>query len=113
MVSSDNDEDKNDVEKISQHTRSRTNSIATSKRTSSTTSLNSEKPDVNELNDDSDDQAQQAHELESSSKGKIKGPLLFHYLKSAEQPFLLFILFVLFLVAQFFASAADYWVAYW
>lgn len=52
-------------------------------------------------------------ELESSSKGKIKGSLLLNYFKAANQPILLGILIVLFLLAQILASAADIWVADW
>ncbi|KAJ6646999.1 ATP-binding cassette subfamily C member 4 [Pseudolycoriella hygida] len=52
-------------------------------------------------------------ELESSSKGMIKGSLLFRYFCSANQPMLLGVLVVLFFMAQIFASAADVWVAIW
>lgn len=65
-------------------------------------------------NDSADDvESAKMHDLEDSSKGKIGGSLLLHYFNSAEQPVVLFVLFVLFLLAQALASAADYWVAYW
>lgn len=52
-------------------------------------------------------------ELETSSKGKIEGPLLLNYFRSANQPILLGILIGLFLMAQILASASDVWVADW
>lgn len=52
-------------------------------------------------------------ELESSSKGKIKGSILLHYLKSSNIPGVTSILCALFAITQMFASVADVWVPYW
>lgn len=52
-------------------------------------------------------------ELESSSKGMVKGSLLLNYFKYANQPFTLIFLFASFLLAQTLASLADVWVSFW
>lgn len=52
-------------------------------------------------------------ELEASSRGKVKGPLLLNYFKSAKRPFTLALFISTFLLAQFLASSADIWVSYW
>lgn len=52
-------------------------------------------------------------ELEGSSKGKVKGSLLFHYFKSANRTWTLVFIIVAFLLAQIFASVADVWVSFW
>lgn len=62
---------------------------------------------------DTKEEIEKIHDLEDSTKGKIKGSLLMHYFRSAEQPVVLFTLFILFIIAQSLASGADYWVAYW
>lgn len=52
-------------------------------------------------------------ELEASSKGKVKGSLLFNYFKSTKQPCMLVIMVSTFILAQVLASIADVWVSYW
>lgn len=52
-------------------------------------------------------------ELESSSKGKFKGSAWINYYISAAHWSVLAIIFTLFLIAQFMASAADVWVSVW
>lgn len=108
----ENEEDTTSIASIKSPSanRSRSNSASITKRLGSKVSLQSEK---GAKDDENDEEKDKMHDLEESSEGKIKGPLLFHYFKSAEQPVRLFILFVLFLVAQVLASGADYWVAYW
>lgn len=69
---------------------------------------------ANEANHSVDDAADdKMHDLEDSSKGKVKGSLLMHYFNSAEKPVAFCVLIVLFLLAQALASGADYWVANW
>lgn len=51
--------------------------------------------------------------LEATSKGTVKGSLLKHYFMSGGHPVELFFIFLLFLLAQISASAADYWVSFW
>lgn len=52
-------------------------------------------------------------QLEKSSKGQIKGNILWLYLRAgASTPILVALLFV-FVVAQIVSSAADKWVQYW
>lgn len=52
-------------------------------------------------------------ELESSSKGMVKGSLLLSYFKYANRPFTLIFVFTSFLLAQALASLADVWVSFW
>lgn len=52
-------------------------------------------------------------ELESSSKGKVKGSLLLNYFKFAKRPCTLVFLIVSFMLAQALASCADVWVSFW
>lgn len=52
-------------------------------------------------------------ELESSSKGKVKGSLLLSYFKFAKRPCTLVFLIVSFMLAQALASCADVWVSFW
>lgn len=51
--------------------------------------------------------------LEASSRGTVKGSLLKHYFMSGGHPIELFVIFILFVMAQIMASAADYWVSFW
>lgn len=108
LVSSD-DKTENSAEAGSANV-SRRNS--TSKRTVSTTSLKIEAKE-DEKREPVEEKVEKAHDLEISSKGKIKGSLFLHYINSAEMPIGAFVLVVLFLFAQILASGADYWVAYW
>lgn len=52
-------------------------------------------------------------ELEESSKGKIKGPLILKYLQAAKRPFMLAFLVASILGTQLLANAADIWSSYW
>ncbi|XP_031639826.1 multidrug resistance-associated protein 4-like, partial [Contarinia nasturtii] len=54
-----------------------------------------------------------AIELEASSSGKIKGSLLFSYLKSSNIPCALLLLGALFVITQVITSTADIWVSLW
>lgn len=109
LTSSDNEESE-DITSIASADRSRSNSVTIPRRLGSRVSLHSEK---GEENRNDDEQNEKMHDLEESSKGKIKGPLILHYFRSAEQPVVLFVLFILFLLAQVLASGADYFIAYW
>lgn len=51
--------------------------------------------------------------LEASSKGKVKGSLAANYFKTGTHWSILFILGCSFILVQFLASAADYWVSVW
>lgn len=52
-------------------------------------------------------------ELESSSKGKVKGSMLWNYFKYAKQPCTLTFLAAGILLTQILESSADVWVSYW
>lgn len=52
-------------------------------------------------------------QMESSSKGAVKGSLMGNYFRSGGHPLVLFIVIVLFIMAQLLASASDYWVSFW
>lgn len=56
---------------------------------------------------------EQLQQLEQSSKGMVKGSVFSMYLRSGSNWFVLFIIMLMFIVTQFMASAADYWVSYW
>lgn len=111
MASADDDDDIKQNE--NEENLSRSNSLSSSKRINSIGSLNSVHSAKENEKDLIEEKVVQLQALESSSKGKVKGPLLINYLNSAEQPIILFILFIMFLLAQFLASGADFWVAYW
>lgn len=50
---------------------------------------------------------------EESSKGKVKGNLLFRYMSAGTNLFAVFILLGLFVLTQLAASGVDYWVNYY
>lgn len=79
----------------------------------SRTSLNSEKSVNNGTLGDPEEGEELLKELEASSKGKVRGSVYLHYLKSAKRPWTLAVLFVSVLLSQALASVADVWVAYW
>lgn len=56
---------------------------------------------------------EQLQQLEQSSKGLVKGSVFGMYLKSGANVCVLLIIASLFLITQFLASGADYWVSYW
>lgn len=82
-------------------------------RSGSKVSLRSQKSVKDNDNREEDEEKEEMHALEESSRGKIKGPLLFNYLNSAEKPMLLFLALSLFLLTQILASTADFWVGNW
>lgn len=63
--------------------------------------------------DEPDEESELLTNLEESSKGKVKGPLLWKYLNAAQRPFMLVFLVVSILGSQILASAADVWASYW
>lgn len=101
------DDDNNIDSETSSPNRSRSNSEAGSRRGSVFGKIKDEEKPLAE------EQTEEMHALEDSSKGKIKGTLLFHYLKSAQKPIMLSLILLLFVISQILASGADYWVAYW
>lgn len=52
-------------------------------------------------------------QIEDSSKGKVKGSLALNYFKAGGNWLTLSILLFSFVLVQFLASAADYWVSIW
>ena len=57
---------------------------------------------------------EQAENVEESSKGKANGNVLYNYIKAGAPNILyMFFLFLLFVLTQFLASAADFWVSFW
>lgn len=53
------------------------------------------------------------NKLEESSKGKVKGPLLFKYFQAAKRPITFVFLMTTIFGTQILASAADIWGSYW
>lgn len=76
-------------------------------------SLNEEKNDSKVGQTNTKEGSGMLKELEASSKGKVKGSLLLSYFKSSNQPYMLVMMIVTFLLAQALASIADVWVSYW
>lgn len=76
-------------------------------------SLVSENKDSKDDRNNSKEENEVSKELESSSKGKVKGSLLLNYCKSANRSYTLVFVIASFLMAQAFASIADVWVSFW
>lgn len=66
-----------------------------------------------EEEDDEDDKVDLKDMQEGSSKGKVKGNLLFRYIRAGTNVILVLILICLFLATQLAASGVDYWVNYY
>lgn len=88
---------------------SRQQSETISSRSSSSSSLNSAKESIKPTEKDRD----QGVQMEASSKGTVKGPILVNYFKAGAHWSILLTLLLSFLVVQFLASATDYWVSIW
>lgn len=50
---------------------------------------------------------------EASSKDTVEGSLMWKYFKAGGHPFELFVIFVLFALAQTATSASDHWMSFW
>lgn len=83
-----------------------------STRSASSNSLNGS-TDGSDIDDDEDGKKTEGVELEASSKGKVKGSIAGNYFKAGAHWSILFVLAISFLIVQFLASAADYWVSIW
>ncbi|XP_055306698.1 ATP-binding cassette sub-family C member 4-like [Sitodiplosis mosellana] len=83
-----------------------------STRSASSSSLNGS-TDGSEIDEEEDEGQTQGFELEASSKGKVHGSIAGNYFKAGAHWSILFLLGISFLIVQFLASAADYWVAIW
>lgn len=59
-----------------------------------------------------EEEPDQAMQMESSSKGKVKGSNALNYFNAAAHWSVLASLAILFILTQLFASGADYWVSY-
>lgn len=59
-----------------------------------------------------EEEPEQVKQMESSSKGKVKGSNALNYFRASSNWCVLGMLAVLFVLAQLFASGADYWVSY-
>lgn len=105
------DEDCNEDNETTKNAKNSSNSLK--KIDTSVTLINNEKNQSKDPENVPEEQKELLKELEASSKGKVKGPLILNYLKSAERPFTLVLLLVTFLLAQTLASVADIWVSYW
>lgn len=82
-----------------------------STRSASSASLSSDGSEIDDEEDQNEDQ--KGLEMESSSKGKVKGSVTAGYFKAGAHWSILFVLGISFLVVQMLASAADYWVSVW
>lgn len=69
---------------------------------------------INEEDEDSEDDKVNLKVMqEESSKGKVKGSLLFRYISAGSNLIVVLILIALFLLTQLAASGVDYWVNYY
>lgn len=93
--------------------RIRTPSISSKQSMGSSVSVRSVKGETEASEKTQHEESELLQQLEASSKGKIKGSLLAHYLKSANRPFMLCFLIIAFLLSQILASSADIFVSYW
>lgn len=75
--------------------------------------VNNETNASGEKQNESKEEIQPLKNLESSSRGQIKGSLLWNYFKAAKKPFTLAFLLASFILAQVLASVSDVWVSYW
>lgn len=94
----------------------RPTSRRSSTRSASSNSLNGSTDgfqDGSDNDDDEDGNKTEGVEMEASSKGKVKGSIAGNYFKAGAHWSILFVLAISFLIVQFLASAADYWVSIW
>lgn len=93
-------------------TRGRKSSRGSSRSLESLNSQASLEDDDTEM--DKSKSPEQAENIEESSKGKANGNILYNYIKAGAPNLLyMFFLFIMFLLTQFLASAADFWVSFW
>lgn len=92
--------------------RSRTHSRA-SIRSISSSSLHSTDGEEEQPEEQKAKSVENLQQMESSSKGKVKGSLLVNYFHSGGHTVVLVIVGLLFLMAQILASTSDYWVSFW
>lgn len=68
---------------------------------------------VNESICDDDNVEAKGVQFESSSKGSVKGSLVLAYFKAGASWPVLFAIFASYVIVQFLASFADFWVSVW
>lgn len=56
---------------------------------------------------------EEAHRMEATSKGTVKGSVAGNYMKSSGSYVIPVIIIILFILTQFSASFADFWVSFW
>lgn len=82
-------------------------------RSVSSLSLYSEYDEFGSKNEFDTDSVESNHVFEESSKDTVKGSLMWKYFKAGGHPFELFMIFILFALAQTATSASDHWMSYW
>lgn len=92
--------------------RSRTHSRS-STRSVSSSSLHSVGGDDEPNDEIMTKSIENIQQMETSSKGKVKGSLFGNYFRSGGNLIALILVGILFLLAQVLASSADYWVSFW
>lgn len=91
-------------------------SISTSRQSSvrSISTTSSEHVDSEALEDEENSSNNNVNvQLESSSKGKVKGSVNISYFRAGAHWSVLSIIFALFLIVQTLGSGTDYWVSFW
>lgn len=68
---------------------------------------------IEDNNEEEDDVPYAGVQMEASSKGTVKGSVTLNYFKAGAHWSMLVTLTIAFLITQFLASAADYWVSVW
>lgn len=94
--------------------RSRNSSTKGFLRSASTISAFSMYSDYDEQGRNDDEGSEETlNNIETSSKGKVKGSLLAQYFKAGSNYGEMIVILALFGLAQLTASGCDYWVSFW
>lgn len=92
------------------HSQSRTSSTRSVRSISSTSLCSMAGEPFDEI--EANDEPEQTVQMESSSKGIVKGSNTLNYFKAGAHWSVLGSLAILFVIVQLFASGADYWISY-
>lgn len=115
------------TEEIEQSENEEKMSLKSRSRTMSRSSIRSAKGSVHSLHDDSETEIEEEDirnspekkketatiGMEGSSKGQVKGSVFLNYFHAGGNICVLTIIALFFVLTQFCASSADYWVSFW
>lgn len=110
FVETDEPENEENPEKMS---RQMSRKSSTRSASGSVASLNSSADGSVFDEDPENEERLEGVQMEASSKGKVKGSIAANYFAAGAHWSILFLIGISFLIVQFLASAADYWVSVW